>query len=486
MKSSFKLSIKSSIVILISVVILAVLACQLVFSVFFSKSYYIYIKQNEIQDLFYHIKSVYSDDMETLFNDINTRGYDYNIIIIDENGAFVSNRMVTARAARIERFRFNETDSFADFEYEPKASVNITQFNDADAENIMLLGKFDYGGETLYIIIQMPVQSIEESVSVISAANAAISICILALGIICAVIFSSRFSKPIRHIQSVAHSVSELDFTARANEEPAILELKNLAVSVNAMSDKLNGLISNLQEKNKRLSRDINYQKKLDAMRRTFVANVSHELKTPLCLLQLYCENLKNASLEIDRGYYLDTIVGEVENMDVMVKSMLNLSLVENGLTETDFKRFDISEFTRRLTQKMLPLFNGTEHEINIESGLYIDGDTQYLEQAFKNYITNAVSHVSENGKIVISLCRIGDDIRFSVYNTGKGIPEDDLPQIWESFYKTDKSRTRQNGEIHAGLGLYIVKTITEAHGGTYGANNADGGVEFWIELKGC
>lgn len=484
-----RLSIKLCIILLISAVIIAVLACQLIFSVFFSTQYYTLVRQNEIKNLFYYIKSVYTDDIDALFSDINIRGYDYNIIIFNEQGVAASNRLALARTTeffepRTEQAYFGISNYFANFSENPEAEVNAMIMGDNISKNITLSGKFNYGTSERYVLIQMPVQSIEESVSIISGANAVISVFVLIIGVAGAVIFSSRFSKPIRHIQSVAHSVSEMDFSGKANENLSINELNNLASSINVMSDRLSGLIADLREKNEKLSQDIDYQKKLDLMRRTFIANVSHELKTPLCLLQLYCENLKNSSLEIDRGYYLDTIVNEVENMDIMVKSMLKLSLVENGLTEMNFVDINLSEFTERLARKMFPFLKGIIYNIEIESGLYINGDMQYLEQVFKNYITNAAAHTEENGKILVSLRKNADNVRFSVYNEGNAIPEEDLTQIWESFYKTDKSRVRQNGEIHAGLGLYIVKTIIEAHSGTYGVFNTETGVEFWVELK--
>lgn len=484
-----KLSIKAYIIILTSAVIIAVLASQLVFSVFFSTSYYTFVRKNEIKDLFYYIKSIYTDDTEALFNEINLRGYDYNIIIFDNQGNAVSNRFALARPteffeSRSERIYFGATNEFFNFSENPEAELNAMIAGGNVSENIVLSGKFNYGTGERYVLIQMPVQSIEESVSIISGANAVISIFVLLAGVISAVIFSSRFSKPIRHIQDVARSVSELDFSGKANENLSVNELNNLAASINAMSNRLSGLISDLRDKNERLNRDIDYQKRLDLMRRTFIANVSHELKTPLCLLQLYCENLRNSSLEIDRGYYLDTIVSEVENMDVMVKNMLRLSLVENGLSEISLLKINLSDFTESLARKMYPYFKNAVYDVEVEKGINVCGDMHYLEQAFKNYITNAAAHTKEGGKILVRLKKSNDNARFSVYNEGNAIPEEDLSQIWESFYKTDKSRVRENGEIHAGLGLYIVKTVIEAHGGAYGVSNKENGVEFWIELK--
>jgi signal transduction histidine kinase len=131
---------------------------------------------------------------------------------------------------------------------------------------------------------------------------------------------------------------------------------------------------------------------------------------------------------------------------------------------------------------RMDVLFGNIRLETDIADGLWIRGDSRYLEQAVKNYVTNAVSHTAAGGRVSVSLRRSGEHAFFSVFNDGKPIAKDDVERVWESFYKTDRARAREE-ENHTGLGLYIVKTIVNAHDGAYGLINNTGGVTFWFTL---
>jgi signal transduction histidine kinase len=217
-------------------------------------------------------------------------------------------------------------------------------------------------------------------------------------------------------------------------------------------------------------------------MRREFVANVSHEFKTPLCLLMLYSENLKNNVDSIDKDFYCDTIIEEVNKLDEMAKSLLNLSAIENGLSAMKLEALDLSTLCDCVASKASPLFKGISAAVTIQGGLEVKGDAVYLEQAVKNYMMNAVSHTAAGGKVDISLREDGGQAVFTVFNEGKPISEEDASQLWESFYKTDKARVRE-GESHVGLGLYIVKTIVNAHRGAYGLTNRENGVAFWFSV---
>ena len=167
-----------------------------------------------------------------------------------------------------------------------------------------------------------------------------------------------------------------------------------------------------------------------------------------------------------------------------MIKSMLNTSNIEYGLNKKRMDEIDFSKFIDDIVQKTSVLFtkNKITVEKDIEKGCIVRGDVFYLEQAVKNYLQNAISHTTKDGNIKIKLSNIDNKIRFSVYNDGKEIEEQKMNKIWDSFYKTDEARTRNEGN-NIGLGLYIVKTIISAHKGEVGVRNIDKGVEFWFTL---
>ena len=313
--------------------------------------------------------------------------------------------------------------------------------------------------------------------------NAFISAGILIIGIMGALLFSKKLSDPIKDIENVARNVANLDFSTRADENLSTLELARLSTSINKMSDNLKKLISDLKKANKKLKNDINYQKKIDKMRREFVANVSHELKTPLSLLLSYSENLRDNIDSIDKDYYCNTIIDETNKMNLMVKELLDLSAIESGLNGMNIEPFSFSRFLSGIIDKMKLFLDKFKVTTDIEDNIILSGDKHYLEQAIKNYITNAISHTDPGGKIIVKLKKSKNKAVFSVFNQGKPIKRQDMENIWESFYTTDKARTRQK-ERHVGLGLYIVKTIISTHNGRYGVKNHKDGVEFWFTLS--
>ncbi len=226
---------------------------------------------------------------------------------------------------------------------------------------------------------------------------------------------------------------------------------------------------------------DIDTQKKLERMRREFVGNVSHEMKTPLSLLQLYADNLKNNVQSIDKDYYCDTIIEESSKLSEMVSSMLDMSSIESGLSKIELSKISLSGAALDLLTKVAPLTENYNLKIHIEDDIFIDGNLKYIEQAMRNYLSNALEHTCDGDLICVSLSSKDDMAVFSVYNTGQPISELDMPFLWDSFYRADKARVREGG--NAGLGLHIVKTIVLAHGGIYNCQNLDDGVEFSFML---
>jgi signal transduction histidine kinase len=285
--------------------------------------------------------------------------------------------------------------------------------------------------------------------------------------------FARNFSRPIQNITEVARNVALMNFKVRAEENLSTTELRDLSYSINLMADNLKKLISDLQTSNEKLQADFDKQIRLDKMRREFVANVSHELKSPLHLLLMYTENLKNNVDNIDKDYYCNTIIEETNRLNDMVKSLLDLSAIENGLEKMRKETLNLSELSENVISKSNLLFQKATVSASIEKDIFVEGDSRYMEQVIKNYFANAVAHTPENGRILITLMQKENDAIFSVFNEGSTIAEEDILHIWESFYKTDKARTRED-ETHVGLGLYIVKSIMQAHGGDYGVKNID------------
>ncbi|MDR2295654.1 MAG: HAMP domain-containing histidine kinase [Clostridiales Family XIII bacterium] len=475
-----KISIATKMMLFTCALVLASLLCQLVFNVFFSGPFLIEHKKSTVNKLFAALPRNYSDDPDFIYRlTEDAEGDNIDILIFSDKGLVYSSRNVEIPVIR-QRFLF--IGPFDRSAFPEDAQAQVARRRQSEETVILLNGRFEYEGEARYAVIETPVESIEAGVRLLSWANLRISMVILLLGAACALIFSRRFSKPIREIGIVAQNVAALRTGARANENLSTVELSDLSVSINSMAEKLELMIADLRDKNERLQSDIDRQLHLDRMRREFVANVSHEFKTPLCLLQLYSENLKNNIDAADKDFYCDTIIDEVNKLDAMAKSLLDISSLENGLSGMRTEALDFSDFCAGVLARMDVLFGRVRLETDLQEGLWVEGDDHYLEQAVKNYIMNAVSHTAAEGRVSVSLKRSGAHAFFSVFNEGKAIAREDVDRVWESFYKTDRARAREE-ENHAGLGLYIVKTIVNAHGGTYGLINNANGVTFWFTL---
>lgn len=348
---------------------------------------------------------------------------------------------------------------------------------------IELWGTLDNGN---FILIRTPIQGIKDNVHISNTFITYIGIVTLIIGIIAAFVLSSYISKPIKQLSNIAERMSELDFDIKYDGKDKG-EIGLLGKSMNNMSQKLEENISQLKTANLELQRDIDKKEKLEKMRTDFLSNVSHELKTPIALIQGYAEGLKEGITDDPESmdFYCSVIMDEAAKMNNMVKRLLTLNQIEFGEDELVMERFDINELVKsvvnanelRATQKNLSI----TYDI-LDTSLYVWADEYKVEEVVTNYLSNAINHCCNENIIKIKVGHIDkDNVRVSVFNTGNNIPEADIEHIWEKFYKVDKARTREYGGN--GIGLSIVKAIVESMGKTCGVNNLSDGVEFWFDL---
>ena len=256
-------------------------------------------------------------------------------------------------------------------------------------------------------------------------------------------------------------------------------EIGQLASSVNALSESLNTALTELTETNAKLRDDIEEERRLDAMRRGFVANVSHELKTPIAIISGYAEGLKLNINEESKEEYCNTIIDESKRMNRLVLSILELSRYESGQIPINRSDFDISQMTDDMLRRIFANKNITA-ENRLPEGLLINADPLQTEQVLKAYLENAASHTPEGGSVTVSANETDGVIRISVTNTGSHISEELMPQIWQSFFRGDTSHKRESSRF--GLGLSIVSAIMKLHSRSCGVYNTENGVCFWFE----
>lgn len=340
------------------------------------------------------------------------------------------------------------------------------------------------------IQMRTPIASIQESVDItnrfllISGASTLVIALIL-------VFFAARsFIRPIQELSRVAGSVARLDFRDRYTRGGSD-EIADLGASINSMSASLERTISDLQTANRQLQDDVRQKTVQNEARRAFIANVSHELKTPIALISNYAEGLREdiADGAVNRDYYCEVIEDEAKKMSALIQKMTMLMQLEAGSEQLDIEPCDIQELLVNLMEKNRIRFAQKQVTLRLpDSGpVYVLADDYLMENVLTNYLSNALNHVEEGGEVEGRIIRTADGpIRITIFNTGTPIPEEDLPRIWESFYKVDKARTRAYGGT--GIGLSVVAAIMNAHHMPYGVRNrydpGRTGVEFFIELQ--
>ena len=351
----------------------------------------------------------------------------------------------------------------------------------AGMEYVECWGQFDNG---YYFLIRSPLESIKESVAISNSFYFVVGAIIVVISGLIILVVTSRITRPISELTKLSEKMSDLDFEARY-QSWAGNEIDVLGDNFNKMSRKLESTISELKSANNKLQKDIEDKIKIDEMRKEFLDNVSHELKTPIALIQGYAEGL-NENISDDpesREFYCEVIMDEASKMNKLVKNLLTLNKLESGKDAPVMERFDIVSLIKGVIGSMHIVIEQKEATVIFEETepVYVWADEFKTEEVVTNYTSNALNHLDGERKVEIKVLPEGDCVKVTVFNTGTPIPEEDIPNLWNKFYKVDKARTREYGG--SGIGLSIVKAIVEGMNQKYGVCNYDNGVEFWFTL---
>ncbi len=343
---------------------------------------------------------------------------------------------------------------------------------------------FGYTDSKKYVGMVLPIESIKTSAAISSRFFAYIGIVGILCGSLAIFIVSTRFTKPIKEMAGVADRMTQLDFDAKVDISTRD-ELEILGNSMNTLSETLESTIADLKSANLELQKDIEKKEQIDEMRKEFLSHVSHELKTPIALIQGYAEGLSENILddEESKEFYCEVIADEAKKMNNMVQKLLTLNQIEFGNNQLDMQRFDICQLIRNKIQssQILIMKNSNQVEFEQTEPVYVWADEFMIEEVFSNYFSNALHHVKAGGRIRVWLEEVSSNVRIHVFNEGNPIPEEDIDKLWIKFYKVDKARTREYGG--SGIGLSIVAATMKAHGKPFGVMNIDNGVDFYFDL---
>ncbi len=352
-----------------------------------------------------------------------------------------------------------------------------------DSEYLVLVGVLENGD---MVLMRTAVESIRESAAISNRFLLFAGAAAIVASILVAFFTTRHITKPLQQLTDISKRMVDLDFNAKyESDQSNSYEVEELGNHINRLSENLERTISELKTANVELQDDIEKKIQIDEMRKEFLSNVSHELKTPLALIQGYAEGLQeciNDDAE-SREFYCDVIIDEADKMNRMVKKLLTLNQLEFGNDQVIMERFDMTELIRGVANstRILMEQKGIRLEMENSEEAWVWGDEFKVEEVITNYMSNAINHADGEKLIRVFYTRSEDKLRVSVFNTGQPIPEEDIEKIWVKFYKVDKARTREYGG--SGIGLSIVKAIMDSFHQRCGVINHEDGVEFWMEL---
>lgn len=456
---------------------------------FLLERFYVAKKERVLQDVYQRMNRI-EDEREYLneafiieLSDICTR-FNMSAIVVTESFETLYGMGSTNLRVRLEGYLMGIDTSKVTIldETDDYVMQRTTDFK-TGVDYLEIWGIFDTG---CYFLMRVPMDSIRDSVR---TSNEFLGYFIF-IGLIVSMILifwiARKITNPLQELTELSKRMADLDFDAKYTSGGKN-EIGQLGEHFNKMSETLQETISELKTANNQLQSDIEEKIQIDEMRKEFLANVSHELKTPIALIQGYAEGLQeciNDDAE-SREFYCEVIKDEAAKMNNMVKKLLSLNQLEFGSDAVVFERFDLTKLIAGVVQssELLAEQKGAKIIFKETEACCVWADEFKIEEVVTNYVSNALNHVDFDRIIEICLQKNGGKVRVSVFNTGVPIPEEDLEKIWIKFYKVDKARTREYGG--SGIGLSIVKAIMDSMHQKFGVKNYDNGVEFWFEVDG-
>lgn len=346
---------------------------------------------------------------------------------------------------------------------------------------VIYVGKIN---ETQYIFSEKPLNVLHESENLVSRYLMISGFFTVMIGALIIWLLSKKLTQPIIEIEAQANRIAAQKFGS-PNQVAQNDEIGSLGVAVNQIESALSEAIGALNEANDKLKDEIENERRLEQLRRLFVSNVSHELKTPMSMIIGYADGLKYgiANNADSIQYYCDVILSESEKMNTLINDLLDMSAYQEGRLPIQLKATDLSALVGQAAE--LYANQAVERSLQLTSEIASDcivsGDGFRLEQVLRNLMSNAFKHVRSEGELRLTLEREGQTAVLTVFNEGAPIREDELEAIWMSFYRG--SLARENQIDGFGIGLALVKEIVLKHNGTVAVENVQSGVAFKVKL---
>ena len=487
-----RISIRTRLFITVSLLIVFFVVFSWLMNSSYLEKYYIHQNKQQLISTSENINKNYNGNVADLALEIEKleRISGLSILILDKNFAlkYYSLGTTSIESSGMGRKQLRQNNSLIPLviTYLPslQAGDKVVAVSQDQNLQIGLLNVVSMLNNGDYLLLSTPLVSLQKSAAVANRFFLFTGLITILIGSIAVYFFARRFTQPILELNHIAQNMSKLDFSNKyvSSSQDELGELGN---SINSLSDQLDKSILELQAANLQLQKEIEQERRIDEMRKQFISNVSHELKTPLALIQGYAEGLKLNVVEdeVNKNFYCDVITDEAAKMNKMVRELLDLSQIEAGYFPLDREFFNVSSLVQDVLNKYELILNEETISVTVNSvaNTIVDADRYRIEQVLVNYLNNAIDNINDCKQIRVNVETVESKVRITVFNSGPPIPDESLNKIFTSFYKVDKARTRAYGGT--GLGLSIVRAIMEVHQNNYGVHNMPDGVEFWFEL---
>ena len=420
------------------------------------KSYYEYSMKNEISKVVNKVKSKYSN--EEYLNDLSHES-GMCIEIIDTNVVRFVSIACTNVVNDLNRQRYKSLFIRDDLDSQGYEFKNPRYNN----KTLMFGIKLEKG---LYSFISVSLEPVDSTMNTLKEQLVYVSILIIMLSFVIAYFVSKKISNPIEKINESAKKMAKGEYNEVFVSDSGIDEINELSKTLDSTSREL---------------------AKTENLRKELLANVSHDLKTPLTMIKAYAELVRDFSYKDKekRESNLAVIISETDRLNLLVNDILELSKIQSNNVSLDIESFNLDLFIKEIIKRYDIYVLNEGYTIIYEEidDIYISADKKRLEQVFYNLINNALNYTGDDKKVIIKVIDKVDNIRVEIIDTGKGIKKEDIEYIWDKYYKADKTYSRTNKGT--GIGLSIVKTILVAHNFNYGVmSKRNKGTTFYFEIS--
>ena len=337
-----------------------------------------------------------------------------------------------------------------------------------------------------YMLTVVPIEDPNAIISIVSAYNNYVYLTAVAIVLLWSFRLSSVISKPIQNIEAVTKEIAKLNFDVEAHEYNN-KENESLSKSINLISSNLKETLDTISAKNEELVSLYNEQSTQYSLKKQLVSSISHELKTPLMIMQVTIQGILDGVVKPeDTQNELNNVITEINKSSIMIQDLLQIYRLDDASTQLDIGDFNLSEVVKFFINdfdSVISKYN-FEMELLIDEDVYIEGDIKLIKRVISNFITNAVKYTPENEKISVIVKENEDSVTFDIRNYGTSIDEKLIKNIWMPFFRVEHQESTRLKTKGTGIGLFLVSEILKAHEFDFGIKNIENGISAYFIIQ--